>query len=132
MLIIVSFPAFRYFLSFVFYSYVPQLVVLVVLQVGLVLPDVAQSDNGNGQVNQRLARGVLAVEVGSLILAEGRSGLLGSRGRAGGQLLVEGDNLSHSLSVGVGANVLDVSSVETEVIGGGELICGWVSAHSED
>lgn len=73
----------------------------------VVLPGVAQHNNGHGQVEQRLARSVVTVKVGSLVLAPGSSGLLGGRGGTLGELLVERNNLLHSLGVGVGAQVLD-------------------------
>ena len=81
---------------------------MVFLQ-ALVFPGVAEEDDGNGTVEQRLGRGVVAVEVSSLVLAPGGGGLLGSRSRTLRKLLVEGHNLLHSLGVRVGAHVLFVS-----------------------
>lgn len=82
---------------------------LVVLQVRLVLPDVTGNEHKSSQVKQRLAGSVVAVEVGGLILAPRSGWLLWSRGWAGWQLLVEGHNLAHSLSVSGATDVLDVS-----------------------
>lgn len=82
---------------------------LVVLQVRLVLPDVTGNEHESSQVKQRLAGSVVAVEVGGLILAPRSGWLLWSRGWAGWQLLVEGHNLAHSLSVSGATDVLDVS-----------------------
>lgn len=84
---------------------------LVVLQVRLVLPSVTGKDDENSEVNQRLTRGIVTIEEGSLVLAPWSGWLLSSRSGTSWQLLVEGDNLSHSLGVRVRANVLYVSNL---------------------
>lgn len=84
---------------------------LVVLQVRLVLPDVTGNEHESSQVKQRLAGSVVAVEVGGLILAPRSGWLLWSRGWAGWQLLVEGHNLAHSLSVSGATDVLSRSDL---------------------
>lgn len=88
---------------------------MVFLQV-LVFPGVAEEDDGNGKVEQRLGRGVVAVEVSSLVLAPGGGGLLGSRSRTLRELLVERDNLLHSLGVRVGAHVLELLVLKLEIL----------------
>ena len=85
------------------------LVVLVVLQVGLVLPGVARHDDENRKVEQRLTGGIVAVNVGGSVLAPRRKALLGRWRWARWQLLVEGHDLGHSLGVRVRADVLEVS-----------------------
>lgn len=79
---------------------------LVVLQVRLVLPNVTGDSDNKSQVEQRLAGSVLTIEVGSLVLAPWSGWLLRSRSWSGWQLLVEGDNLAHSLGVSSATNVL--------------------------
>lgn len=82
---------------------------LVVLQVRLVFPDVTSDEHKSSKVHQWLTRCILAVEVGGLVLTPWSSWLLGCRSSTSWQLLVEGNNLGHSLGVRVGADVLDVS-----------------------
>lgn len=81
---------------------------IVVLQV-LVLPDVTGNEDNSSQVEQRLAGSVVTVKVGSLVLAPWGSWLLWSWSWASWQLLVELDNLAHSLGIGGATNVLIVS-----------------------
>lgn len=83
--------------------------VLVVLQVRLVLPGVTQNDDENGKVDQWLTRCIVSVKVGGLVLAPWGDWLLCSWSRTSWQLLVERDNLGHSLGVRVGSKVLEVS-----------------------
>lgn len=78
---------------------------IVVLQV-LVLPDVTGNEDNSSQVEQRLAGSVVTVKVGSLVLAPWGSWLLWSWSWASWQLLVELDNLAHSLGIGGATNVL--------------------------
>lgn len=85
------------------------LVVLVVLQVGVVFPSVAEKDDSNSQVDQWLARSVVTVKVSGLVLAPWGGWLLGSWSWTSWQLLVERNNLGHSLGVRVGTDVLYVS-----------------------
>lgn len=84
----------------------------MVLQVGVVFPDVAQGDDSDSQVHQRLAAGVVAVKVSSLVFGEGVGRWLSSWSRASGQLLVESNDISHLLSVGVGSDVLENVSID--------------------
>lgn len=84
--------------------------VFVVLQVRLVFPSVTSKDDDNSKVNQWLTRGIVAIKVGSLVLAPWGSWLLSSWSWAGRQLLVERNHISHSLGVRVRANVLGVSN----------------------
>lgn len=83
--------------------------VLVVLQVRLVLPGVTQNDDENGKVDQWLTRCIVSVKVGGLVLAPWGDWLLCSWCWTSWQLLVERDNLGHSLGIRVGSKVLEVS-----------------------
>lgn len=81
---------------------------MVVLQVRVVLPNVSENNNGNGQVQERLTGRVLTVKVCGLVLSPGCNRLLGSRSRSRGQLFVKAYDLSHTASVGVGSKVLEL------------------------
>lgn len=97
---------------------------LVVLQVRLVLPNVTRNSDNKSQVEQRLAGSVLTIEVGSLVLAPWSGWLLWSRSWSSWQLLVEGDNLAHSLGVSSATNVLWVSKMVVEECGEFEVVTG--------
>lgn len=97
---------------------------LVVLQVRLVLPNVTRNSDNKSQVEQRLAGSILTIEVGSLVLAPWSGWLLWSRSWSSWQLLVEGDNLAHSLGVSSATNVLWVSKMVVEECGEFEVVNG--------
>ena len=79
---------------------------LVVLQVGLVFPGVTQNNYGKNQVYQWLTGSIVSVKEGSSVSGNWVGWLGCSWSWSSWQLLVEGDNLSHSLGVGVRAKVL--------------------------